>query len=243
MAGKPVVGWVSVSPRRHLLLFTTIPRFWTSDDLLTVTSQSGAVRFHGGGRIGRLIERAAIIPVGAERFEFKPKETTMSIRYTSAALLLAATALASPVLANATHDLSTGTAVWSVTTPANVTTTAQNAAYVAWTTMLSPAQWVSPPGSPTASGVYVYQTTFKAHKNCTNGSLSGRFLGDNSVNLYFDGTLIASSQGTPNYGFLPGSVTPFSVASFGPGAHTLKAEVTNESGPTGVVVDAEKKCR
>ncbi len=167
----------------------------------------------------------------------------MNCKSTLSAVLLVAATLASPVLANTTnHDLSTGTAVWSVTTPANVTSTAQNAAYVAWTTMLSPAQWVSPPGSPQNAGVYVYETRFKTHDRCASQSVSGRFLGDNTVKLYFDGNLIASSQGTPNYGFLPGSVTPFTVSGFGPGVHTLKAEVQNESGPSGLVVEAEKKC-
>ena len=142
-------------------------------------------------------------------------------------------------------NLSTGAngVTWTAAVP---NSSAQNAtatsANPAWTTMLAPmAQWISPSGNPTTTGVYTYQTQFDA-RNCTVPSditISGKFLADNSAVLLVDDKKVASSVGTPNYGFLPGSLTSFSYtipASAAAGVHTVTVQAQNSSGPTGIVV-------
>jgi hypothetical protein len=149
-----------------------------------------------------------------------------------------------------TADLSTGTRPWTVASPGGAPGQATaNAANQAWTTMLSPAQWISPVGNPQTVGTYTYQTQFDA-RNCVIGSaitVSGKFLADNTATLLIDGTKVVSSQGTANYGFLPGSLTPFSYtipAGSSGGIHTITLSATNTSGPTGIVaqVTATRHC-
>jgi hypothetical protein len=146
-------------------------------------------------------------------------------------------------------NLSTGAAAWTVTPPLGASLVAVNAANVAWTTMLSPAaQWISPVGNPTAVGVYTYETKVDL-RNCVIPSavtFEGKFLADNHAVLLVDGKEVKSSQGTPNYGFLPGSLTPFSVTLLAgsTGIHTITIRARNDSGPTGIVVvaNATRKC-
>jgi hypothetical protein len=116
--------------------------------------------------------------------------------------------------------------------------------------MLAPiANWISPVGNPQSVGVYNYETRFDARR-CTIPSeivITGKFLADNSATLLVDGQKVISSQGTPNYGFLPGSLTPFSYtipAGSAAGVHTITVQATNAGGPTGVVVQltATRKC-
>jgi hypothetical protein len=150
-----------------------------------------------------------------------------------------------------TTNLSTGAVPWSVSSPGSSaqagTAVASN---VAWTTMLAPmAQWISPVGNPQTVGVFNYQTQFDARR-CTIPSeivITGKFLADNTATLLIDGNNVISSQGTPNYGFLPGSLTPFSYtipAGSAAGVHTVSLQATNSGGPTGVVVQltATRKC-
>lgn len=135
-------------------------------------------------------------------------------------------------------NLSTGAAVWTVRSPSNTTDAPTiNSANAAWTTTVIPsAHWISPVGNPTTPGTFVYSTKFNAGEcrvRCTI-NISGKFLVDNRGVLKVDGVTVASSVGTPMYGFLPGSVTPFSynlpVVS---GTHTITFEAFNQSGPTG----------
>lgn len=136
--------------------------------------------------------------------------------------------------------LDTGAAAWRVANPGSSSFTAvANAANVSWVA-LPPARWVGPPTGGTATGDFTYQLQIYV-PSCTlpgQVSLSGRFAGDNTVRVFFDETSVAQSGGTANYGFLPGSVTPFSVNQLTPGLHTLRVVVTNSGGPTGVVIEA-----
>ena len=150
-----------------------------------------------------------------------------------------------------TANLSTGAAPWTAALPNSSAQAATvPSSNPAWTTMLAPtAQWISPAGNPQTPGVYAYQTQFDA-RNCTIPSeitISGKFLADNSAVLLVDGHTVASSQGTPNYGFLPGSLTPFSYtipAGSAAGVHTVTVQARNSESYTGVVVQlaVTRKC-
>jgi hypothetical protein len=136
--------------------------------------------------------------------------------------------------------IDTGAASWQVSNPGSTSLgPVANAANVSWVA-LPPARWVGPPTGGTSTGDFTYQLQIYVPR-CTIPSqvrLAGRFAGDNSVRVFFDERRIAASGGTPNYGFLPGSVTPFAVSSLTPGLHTLRVVVTNSGGPTGVIVEA-----
>ncbi len=150
-----------------------------------------------------------------------------------------------------TANLSTGAVAWTASLPGgSVQTPTATASNPAWTTMLAPmAQWISPAGNPTTIGVYNYQTQFDA-RNCTIPSditITGKFLADNSGVLLVDGHTVASSVGTPNYGFLPGSLTSFSYtipAGSAAGVHTVTLQAHNSGSFTGIVVQltATRKC-
>lgn len=164
-------------------------------------------------------------------------------------------------------NLSTGLAVWTVQSPsappsgpANPTLSplrsllltppvmADPAGNPAWTS-LPGAQWIGPPLSATTVGTYVYDTTFTVEARCVIPStvtLSGSFAADNSAAVYIDSNLtpIATSGGTPNFGFLPGSITTFGPITLSPGLHHLKVRVYNQSGATGLIMNAMlvRKC-
>lgn len=159
-----------------------------------------------------------------------------------------------------TANLSTGAVPWTVKVPPSGsvqgTTLASNVAWinsplstVSPLPQLLPAKWISPVGNPTAVGVYRYETQFNAQKCIIPSeiSISGNFLADNTGVLKIDGKTVASSLGTPNYGFLPGSLTPFSYtipANSSVGIHTVTMEANNIGGPTGIIVQLSvtRKC-
>ena len=139
-----------------------------------------------------------------------------------------------------TVTINTGTARWRVATP-NSTSFQPAAAVVppnpAWTPV-PPAAWVGPPGAAQTVGDYTYRLQFYVPRCMLRPiiTISGRFAADNSARLLLDGVAVASSQGTAGYGFLPGSVTPFSASATSPGLHELTIVVTNSSGPTAVAI-------
>ena len=141
--------------------------------------------------------------------------------------------------------LSSGSVPWSASGPTG-SGMAVASANPAWTTMLSPAHWISPPGNPTAPGTYTYSIHIQLPNCALNGpvEIDGSFLADNTGTLVVDGKTIKSSQGTPNYGFLPGSLTPFSFSLSGSGVHTISLQAVNSDGPTGAVISmvAKRKC-
>ena len=147
--------------------------------------------------------------------------------------------------------LNTGSSQWSVTAPGGTasqpTTPSSNAAWVpVLGSLLPPALWISPVGNPSTVGAFSYKTQFDARR-CTIAStitISGQFLADNKGSIYVDGVFVKSSVGTPNYGFLPGSLTPFSYtipAAASGGVHTVEMRADNSGGPTGVVVQLTVK--
>lgn len=147
-----------------------------------------------------------------------------------------------------TAGFNTGNAVWTVKLPSAAIVGTSNASNAAWTTTTIPAAtWISPAGNPQTQGNYVYQTTVDT-RNCTLGStvtISGRFLADNVGSVLVDGKPIVSSAGTPNYGFLPGSLTSFSYTAPSGGVHTITINAYNAGGPTGIIaeVTATRTCR
>lgn len=152
-----------------------------------------------------------------------------------------------------TINLSTGAAPWTVTAPSGPSGQGTvNASNVAWTTTVIPsAQWISPVGNPTTIGDFKYDVSFDARK-CIVPSvivISGKFLADNKGKVLVDGIPIGvSSLGTPNYGFLPGSLTPFSYtipAGSSSGIHTVSLVATNRGDATGIIVELSvtRKCK
>ena len=138
-----------------------------------------------------------------------------------------------------TVNASTGTAPWNVAFGSSAAQPVIPASNVSWTPV-PPGQWVGPAGNAVL-GDYTYTMPFQVPK-CVipmQVTISGKFAADNTGKLYIGGNLVKASQGTPNYGFLPGSVTPFTwTGVLTPGPHAITMVVTNTSGPTGVVVAA-----
>ena len=138
--------------------------------------------------------------------------------------------------------LNTGTASWTVRLPnATADVPVANAVNVAWTTSVLPASsWISPTGNPTATGTYIYTTRFDTgdcRARCVI-TLNGRFLVDNRGVLKVNGVTVATSGGTPMYGFLPGSLTPVSYnIPVVTGIQIITFEAFNQSGPTGANIE------
>lgn len=135
-------------------------------------------------------------------------------------------------------NVSTGTAPWSVAFGNSGAAPAGLVSNVAWTPV-PPGKWIGP-GSD-KEGDYTYQMPFQVPKCLIpmQVTISGKFAADNSAKLSIGGNVVASSQGTPNYGFLPGSVTPFTWSgTLAPGPQSITVVVTNSGGPTGLVVAA-----
>jgi PEP-CTERM motif len=159
-------------------------------------------------------------------------------------ILTAATiSLALLPMAAKADNLSTGTAIYNVTSSpvgpgVAIDVTNPNPA---WTSSIPGAVWVNLSGNGSASdaaGVYTYTTTFN-----TTGSVvvSGVFAADNDASVYVDGVLLASDVYGPPYGFT--TETDFS-ATVGAGVNTLTFVVTNGdlanggsdgNGPTGLL--------
>ncbi|HVQ07845.1 MAG TPA: hypothetical protein VMS43_05380 [Allosphingosinicella sp.] len=137
-------------------------------------------------------------------------------------------------------NINTRTAPWQVGSPGSTGVQPVVAAgNVSWYPV-PPAGWVGPPGNPTAVGDYTYFIRIYVPRCTIPGRviLSGRFGADNSARVFLDSGQIAASQGTPNYGFLQGSITPFSTP-VGPGVHTLRVVVRNIGGPTGMILQGQ----
>jgi hypothetical protein len=152
----------------------------------------------------------------------------------------------------ATVDVSTGKPGWTLKLPngaASAIVQTPSMVPSPWTAVPG-AQWVGPQGAPTASGNYVYETRVRVLK-CPNGEparINAQFRADNRGTLSVidpGGTPITTMNqaGTPNYGFLPASLSP----SGAPGVHswsapvngiyTIRLTVANSGGPTGVAAN------
>jgi hypothetical protein len=104
-----------------------------------------------------------------------------------------------------------------------------------WTTLLAPAVWIGHPGQPEDMGDYIYDLEFYV-PNCMIPSqihVIGRAAADNRASIFLDGVPVPP----PVPGFT--SPTPFTAGPVtGTGVHTLRFVVTNDGGPTGLVVRA-----
>lgn len=131
---------------------------------------------------------------------------------------------------------------WTVSSPG--ASTAQPVAQTsnaAWASV-APAQWVAPPGNPTAGGNYTYQLAFEVPACVIPATITvaGRFAADNRATLFVDSNQIAATPGTTTHGFLPGNIVTFSatVPANASGQHVLRLVVNNVSNVTGAAVQA-----
>jgi len=146
-----------------------------------------------------------------------------------------------------TIDLSTGQGspidpLWNVNGGAAYTTPP----YPGWTTSLGPAKWIQPVAAPTPAssvppGVYKYTLQFNIPR-CTipnSVRLDVKWAADNSGNVFLDNNTTPVALCTPNTCFQNGVAQPFSLTNLGPGPHTLRFEVRNIGGPSGLIVNAK----
>lgn len=134
-------------------------------------------------------------------------------------------------------NLSTGPSNWQLSLPGGTLGTIAPASNTAWSAVPG-ATWVGPASAPSTTGVYTYRAKFKLTP-CPRGlpaKITIAYRADNSANVLIDGAVIKMQSGTPNYGFLPGSLTTathtFPIGTGG--IHTIALQVTNSGGPTGV---------
>jgi hypothetical protein len=151
-------------------------------------------------------------------------------------------------------NLSTGTAPWQVRVPTSPSSQAAVAAADPAWAPVNGADWIGPPGGGglwDAQGDYTYEVRFEVPR-CPVGrdiTVNGSFAADNRAAIYVgpSSTPVAVSQGTFDYGFLPGSITPFTATfpAAGAGTYVLKAVVNNGDGVTGLAVQATvtSRCR
>lgn len=135
--------------------------------------------------------------------------------------------------------IDTGVAPWRVTPPGS----AYQLAAVpippvpgAWTTLLSPpAVWIGAPGAPETVGVYEFELQFYVPDCLIPAEIlvNGQAAADNRADIWLDTTFTGIT--VPNYA--NAGITSFVAGPVsGPGIHRLKFVVTNDGGPTGLVV-------
>ncbi|HEV7375403.1 MAG TPA: hypothetical protein VGN95_11840 [Pyrinomonadaceae bacterium] len=152
-----------------------------------------------------------------------------------------------------TLDLSTGQGspvdpLWQVNGSAAYTTPP----YPGWTTSLSPANWIQPVPSPTpannvAAVLFKYTVQFNIPK-CTIPSevrLDAKWAADNSGKVYLDNNSTPVASCTVSTCFQTGVAQPFTLTGLTPGLHTLRFEVKNDGGPSGLIVNAKltRQCK
>lgn len=117
------------------------------------------------------------------------------------------------------------------------------------------SQWVGPVnGNAAAPGTYTYRLNINVPKCVIPGSvtISGKFWADNKGTVSLTSPPPSSSPATfstltntsPMHGFLTSNGQGFSYTVAAPGTYTLTVTTTNESGPTGMLMDARviKRC-
>jgi hypothetical protein len=135
-------------------------------------------------------------------------------------------------------SVNTGTAPWTMASPAPVSTgPAGPATHPAWA-VLAPASWVGLPVSESRTGTYTYELKFSI-PSCVIPSqfiVSGQFAADNDGRLFVLPYPAALKVTPSSIGFQQGSVTPFQWGLASPGIHTLRVTVHNDDGPTGLIL-------
>lgn len=136
----------------------------------------------------------------------------------------------------------TGQPGWSLKNPAGATVAINPASNVAWSAVPG-AQWVGPGGPLAANGTWTYTKRVRINA-CPNGQaakLSASWRADNTGTLRVKdagGVVLSTGNqaGTPNYGFLPASLSnlTFVFPVGASGVYTIEFAVKNTSGPTGL---------
>lgn len=139
-------------------------------------------------------------------------------------------------------SLATMPGTWQLKNPAGSLVPLLAVGNVAWSAV-SGAQWVGPGGSLAANGAWVYSRKVRINA-CPNGrqaSLAASWRADNTGTLRVrdaSGTVLTTGNqaGTPNYGFLPASLSnhTFVFPAGASGVYTIEFSVLNTSGPTGL---------
>src|SRR3954470_2282602 len=137
--------------------------------------------------------------------------------------------------------IDTGFASWRVTSP--LSPYQQPAVPIptvpsVWANLLAPAGWVGAPGAPEAVGDYEFELQFYV-PDCVipaDINVSGRAAADNHALIFLDANTTPVAT-VPNYS--NGGITAFVAGPVtGSGIHKLRIVVTNEGGPTGLIVNA-----
>lgn len=153
----------------------------------------------------------------------------------------------------ASVNLSTGQPGWTLKLPngsASAIVPTPNMVPSPWTAVPG-AQWVGPQGAPQTAGTFTYETKVRVLK-CPNGNpakLTAQFRADNRGTLTLidpagNAVTTMNQAGTPNYGFLPASLSPasppgvYSWSAPTNGIYTVRMTVQNSGGPTGVAANA-----
>lgn len=134
--------------------------------------------------------------------------------------------------------IDTGVAPWRVTPPGS----AYQLAAVPippvtghWTALLGPpAVWIGAPGAPETVGDYEFELQFYV-PDClipAGIKVTGQAAADNRADIWLDTNFTGIN--VPNYA--DQGITSFTVPVTGPGIHRLRFVVTNDGGPTGLVV-------
>ena len=136
----------------------------------------------------------------------------------------------------------TGQAGWSLKNPAGATVAINPASNVAWSAVAG-AQWIGPGGPLAANGTWTYTNRVRINA-CPNGQaakLTASWRADNTGTLRVKdagGVVLSTGNqaGTPNYGFLPASLSnhTFVFPVGASGVYTIEFAVQNTSGPTGL---------
>lgn len=196
----------------------------------------------GSRNIARLAMAVTLVLAAASSLPAQPRRTGpfVGIEFPVAPPVISLPCCRCVDGSSTTVSINTGTAPWGVSWPSVFGYPAVvPAANAAWAPV-PPAQWVGPAGAPTASGDYVYQLQFQVPQCVIPAriTIAGRFAADNRATLYIDAIQVRSSVGTPNYGFLPGSVTSFSapVSPTPTGLHSIRLVVSNTSSATAAIV-------
>lgn len=150
----------------------------------------------------------------------------------------------------ATVDLGTGAAPWVVKPPGAkvaVAATAIKTPHPAWVkpTAASPFTWVDDNGdgatTSNAVGTWTYSLQVIVPKDCVIPfvqpiKLTGNVTADDGFKLYVNGPPAVAQVGVPG-GWAFKQLVPF-TATLVPGVNTIKVEVSNTGGPTGMAFQA-----
>lgn len=134
--------------------------------------------------------------------------------------------------------INTGSAAWRVKSP--LSQYQQPAVPIpiipgSWAS-LPPAVWIGAPGAPEAVGDYEFELQFYVPDCVIPAQIyaTGQAAADNRAVIYMDSNTSPSGS-VP--GFDTNNITPFTAGPYvGAGIHRLRFVVTNDGGPTGLLV-------